>query len=134
MPYILPTVSVKMFGEHYRDDLLLPYPMSQEFRPHTVARLVAEAHSQGRMDFGYIDFDADPPSLTIQFMNLSYPFDRLLRDHPTRGPVQALPPGTWIICRDEQGFERLKKRFGLTENYRVLEETTGLYQKIYVPE
>ena len=134
VPHILPAVSVKMFGTHYRDDLLLSYPMSQEFRPHTVARLAAGAYKEGKMDFIYVDFDADPPSLTIQLMNLNYPLDRLLRDHPQRGPVQSLPPGTWIICRDEQGFERVRKRFGLTDNYRITEETSGLYQKIYVPE
>ena len=123
-----------MFGEHYRDDLLLPYPMSQEFRPHTVAKVVTEAYYQGGMEYVYIDFDADPPSLTIQFMNLNYSFEQILRDHPKRGPVHSLPQGSWIICRDEQGFQRLKSRFRLTENYRVLEETSGLYQKIYVPE
>ena len=134
VPHILPDISAKMFGEHYRDDLLLPYPMSQEFRPHTVAKVVTEAYYQGRMEYVYIDFDADPPSLTIQFMNLNYPFEQILRDHPKRGPVHSLPQGSWIICRDEQGFQRLKSRFRLTENYRMLEETSGLYQKIYVPE
>ena len=134
VPHILPDVSVKMFGTHYRDDLLLPYPMSREFCPHTVARVIAGAYSQGRMEFVFVDFDADPPSFSIQFMNQNFPSERFLLDHPTRGPVQDLPPGTWIVCRDEQGFERLRKRFSLTENYHVLEETSGLYQKIYVPE
>ncbi|MBR2439494.1 MAG: hypothetical protein IKB25_04820 [Lentisphaeria bacterium] len=134
MPHLTPLASVKMFQAHYKDDLLLPYPISVSFRPHKVMQLIESGYVQGRMPHLYVDFDADPPSISFLLLRSNVPFEVLLRDHPRKGPVQNLPPGTWIVCRDEENFNKVRKRFQLQENYRMLEETSGLYQKIYVPE
>ncbi|MBE6405255.1 MAG: hypothetical protein E7040_04465 [Lentisphaerae bacterium] len=133
-PHLISSASEKLFGTHYRDDLLHPYPMSQSFRPHKVSRILADSYVQGGMQTVYIDFDADPPSLVVQLRNLDFPPEALLRDHPRFGPVQELPQGTWIICRDQQGFERLRTRFSLTGNYHIHPDTVDQYQKIYVPD
>ena len=82
----------------------------------------------------FADFDADPPSLEFQLLAHDVPFGVMIQDRPDKGPVKMLYPGDWIVCRDEASFLRLKKRFDLKGNYRILKESSGLYQKIYVPE
>ena len=134
LPHLTPVVSLKLFQFHHKDDLLLPYPISTSFRPHKIMQFVETGYVQGRMRNLFIDFDADPPSISFLLLRSNVPYEVLLRDHPRKGPVQELPPGTWIICRDDQNFQKVRKRFGLQENYRMMEETSGLYQKIYVPE
>ena len=135
MPHLNSEASIKMFQAHYRDDLLHPYPISVPFQPHKVIRLVEEGYFQGRMKYLFVEFDADPPSISFLLLrNEKIPYDVLLRDHPRKGPVQEIPPETWIVCRDENNFNRVQERFKLSRNYRLLEESSGYYQKIYVPE
>lgn len=134
MPHISGSVSKWMFQEHYRDDLLMPYPMTISFQPQRTAGILAEAYKTSRIEYVFIDFDADPPSLEYQLLGYDVPQNIVLKDRPDRGPVQQLSPGVWIVCRDDITFQRVKKRFDLKGNYRILPETLHLYQKIYVPE
>ena len=127
-------LSRDLFGGHYRDDLLCPYPMTVEFQPHTIAKHLEKAYFSGDFEHIFIDFDADPPSLEFQLVSRNIPQSVVLRDRPDFGPVQWLAPGDWIVCRDKKDLERIKKRFRLQNRYRLLKESERYYQKVYVPE
>lgn len=134
MPHLQKDVSSEMFGNHYRDDLLCPYPITVEFQPHAVAKILAQAYFSGQMEHVFLDFDADPPSLEFQLTARKVPQGVVVKDRPDWGTVQWIGAADWIVCRNDEHLEKIKQRFQLKGNYRRLKETEFLSQKIYVPE
>lgn len=121
-----PHVSQKMFGEPRKDDLLHPYPVCAEFRPDWTAQAIRKLIGDGAV---FVDFDADPPSLSMLLVAGGFPEERILYDRPDFGPVMRLEPSDLIVCGGKEAFERIRKRFSLEGEYQLLFDK-GM-QKIY---
>lgn len=123
MPSATPILSRMLFG--FRgDDLLHPYPMSEHFTPEKTADFLKKADLPV-----FIDFDADPPSLSLQLIGRDFPESKILYDRPDRGPVSSLDPSCLIVCGSEQELSRILRRFGLTGNWQCI-FAEGM-QKVY---
>jgi hypothetical protein len=101
--------------------------------PHKIANRIAQAYSFENLKCVFVDFDADPPSIQFQLLQRNLPQELIVKDRPDLGEVSWLDPRDWIICRDETDFEQIRKRFSLKGEYRILDESKGTYQLIYVP-
>lgn len=123
---ITPYVSERLFGSHRLDDLLHSYPVSVEFRPDRTAEAIRKFIGDNAV---FIDFDADPPSLSMILVAGGFPEERILYDRPDFGRVVRLEPSDLIVCEDAEAFERLRKRFSLEGEYLLLFDK-GM-QKIY---
>lgn len=126
-PTATPMVSRLLFGPAGTDDLLCPYPVSEEFIPMEAVKTIRENLPPDGAVF--IDFDADPPSLRFILLNYGVPETAILYDRPDFGQVMRLPPGTLLVCRDRTDLEKLKQRFHLSGNPEPLLER-GM-QKVY---
>ncbi len=123
---ITPEVSQRMFGAHRFDDLLHSYPVSGEFRPDQTAEAIRKIIGERSV---FIDFDADPPSLSMVLVAGGFPEDRILYDRPDFGRVIRLEPSDLIVCGDENALERLRERFSLKGEYVLVFDKA--MQKIY---
>lgn len=115
-----------MFGAHRFDDLLHSYPVSGEFRPDKTAEAIRKIIGERSV---FIDFDADPPSLSMVLVAGGFPEDRILYDRPDFGRVIRLEPSDLIVCGDENALERLRERFSLKGEYVLVFDKA--MQKIY---
>ena len=133
LPHLSPVFSEQVFGGLHKDDLLYPYPLSVTFVPHKIANRIVQAYSFENLEHVFLDFDADPPSIQFQLYQQNMPEDLIVKDRPDLGRVVWLDPRDWIVCRDEAALEKIRNRFHLEGEYRLLKETRDTYQKIYVP-
>lgn len=123
VPNVTPMVSQKIF--RFRgDDLLHPYPMSAEFTPEKAAEFLKKADLPL-----FIDFDSDPPSLSLQLIARDFPKEKILYDRPDLGPVVRLDPAALIVCGGERELMRIIRRFDLNGNYQCVFDQ-GM-QKVY---
>ena len=122
-PNLTPMISNRLFG--FRgDDLLHSYPMSEEFTPDKTAEFLKKQDEPV-----FIDFDSDPPSLSLQLIARDFPDSKILYDRPDRGPVSRLDSSTLIVCSGEQALSGILRRFGLNGNYECV-FAEGI-QKVY---
>ena len=122
-PNLTPMISNRLFG--FRgDDLLHSYPMSEEFTPDKTAEFLKKQDESV-----FIDFDSDPPSLSLQLIARDFPESKILYDRPDRGPVSSLDSSTLIVCCGEKALAGILRRFGLNDNYECI-FAQGM-QKVY---
>jgi hypothetical protein len=133
LPHISPVLSSHIFGGSHKDDLLYPYPVTLSFVPNKTAKRIIQAYSFEKLEHVFIDFSADPPSIQFQLLQQNIPQEIVVKDRPDLGPVAWLDPRDWIICRDQDAFEKIRNRFSLSGEYYVLDESKGTFQLIYVP-
>ena len=124
--WITPHVSQLLFGAHRLDDLLHSYPVSIAFRPDLTAEAIRKNIGENAV---FIDFDADPPSLSMILVSGGFPEERILYDRPDFGRVIRLNPSDLIVCEDADAFEALRKRFSLEGEYVPVFD--GAMQKVY---
>ncbi len=116
-----------LYGGHHRDDLILPAYATDAFQPHTTAKKIAEMLPSDGMIF--VDFDADPPSLTFQLPGRGVPEYRVLYDRPGLPKPDELEESDLIVCTGPDRLAALKKRFRLSGEYECILD--GVSQKIY---
>ena len=122
-PNLTPMISYRLFG--FRgDDLLHPYPMSEKFTPQNTAEFLKK--QDGPV---FIDFDSDPPSLSMQLILRDFPESKILYDRPDLGPVSHLDPSVLIVCGGERELAGILRRFSLKDNYECI-FAEGM-QKVY---
>ncbi len=134
LTYCSPEISNAMFGSHQHDDMVLAYPLADEFVPHKVGTMLGAVYAKGELPPVFIDFDSDPPSVKFAAMNCGVPESLILYDRPDFGPVVQVPAETWIICSGAKRLEAVRKRFGLTGPCRFANPGFPSIQKIYIPE
>ncbi len=123
---ITPYVSQLLFGPPRCDDLLHSYPVSSIFRPDKTAEAIRKYIGDHSV---FIDFDADPPSLSMLLAAGGFPEDRILYDRPDFGRVVRLEPFDLIVCEDSDALEVLRKRFSLEGEYVPVFDAA--MQKVY---
>lgn len=111
---ITPHISHLLFGPPQCDDLLHSYPVSAIFLPEKAAAAIRQNIGDSSV---FIDFDADPPSLSMLLLANGFSEERILYDRPDFGRVLHLEPFDLIVCCDAAALAKLRRRFALNGEY-----------------